>query len=108
MGWAECGLQSCDTHRTSTFDTDQRLHAIVAAQPYPLLFVTVSGAHLYGFPSPDLVYHLHGLHMLPWVGPFSWTICGTSVVGIAHRTGPLAPRPKSDARGPAAEWAGWA
>ena len=29
------------------------LHRIVAAQPYPLLFATISGAHLYGFPSPD-------------------------------------------------------
>ena len=32
---------------------DSRLHRIVAAQPYPLLFATISGAHLYGFPSPD-------------------------------------------------------
>jgi hypothetical protein len=30
---------------------DPRLHRIVAAQPYPLLFATISGAHLYGFPS---------------------------------------------------------
>lgn len=34
---------------------DPRLHRIVAAQPYPLLFATISGAHLYGFPSPDSV-----------------------------------------------------
>ena len=32
---------------------DPHLHTIVAAQPYPLLFATISGAHLYGFPSPD-------------------------------------------------------
>lgn len=32
---------------------DPRLHRITAAQPYPLLFATISGAHLYGFPSPD-------------------------------------------------------
>lgn len=32
---------------------DPRLHRIVAAQPYPLLFATISGAHLYGFPSPE-------------------------------------------------------
>jgi uncharacterized protein len=25
---------------------DPRLHRIVAAQPYPLLFATISGAHL--------------------------------------------------------------
>jgi predicted nucleotidyltransferase len=33
--------------------------------PYPLLFVTVSGAHLYGFPSEDSDYDLRGVHMLP-------------------------------------------
>jgi|688.fasta_scaffold280915_2 hypothetical protein len=30
----------------------------VAAQPYPLLFATISGAHLYGFPSPELPFGL--------------------------------------------------
>jgi len=39
-----------------------RLHRIVAAQPYPLLFTTISGAHLYGFPSPDSDYDLRGVH----------------------------------------------
>jgi predicted nucleotidyltransferase len=33
--------------------------------PYPLLFVTVSGAHLYGFPSADSDYDLRGVHILP-------------------------------------------
>src|SRR5438045_6260313 len=42
-----------------------RLHRIVAAQPYPLLFATISGAHLYGFPSPDSDYDLRGAHILP-------------------------------------------
>jgi predicted nucleotidyltransferase len=44
---------------------DSRLHRIVAAQPYPLLFATISGAHLYGFPSPDSDYDLRGAHVLP-------------------------------------------
>ena len=44
---------------------DSRLHHIVAAQPYPLLFATISGAHLYGFPSPDSDYDLRGAHVLP-------------------------------------------
>jgi uncharacterized protein len=44
---------------------DERLEAVVAAQPYPLLFMTVSGAHLYGFPSPDSDYDLRGVHVLP-------------------------------------------
>jgi predicted nucleotidyltransferase len=37
----------------------------MAGQPYPLLFATVSGAHLYGFPSPDSDYDLRGVHILP-------------------------------------------
>lgn len=37
----------------------------VAGQPYPLLFVTISGAHLYGFPSPDSDYDVRGSHVLP-------------------------------------------
>ncbi len=44
---------------------DPRLKRIVAAQPYPLLFATISGAHLYGFPSPDSDYDLRGAHVLP-------------------------------------------
>ena len=49
----------------SRIANDERLRAIVARQPYPLLFVTVSGAHLYGFPSPDSDYDLRGVHVLP-------------------------------------------
>src|ERR1043165_189330 len=44
---------------------DPRLHRIVAAQPYPLLFATISGAHLYGFSSPDSDYDLRGAYVLP-------------------------------------------
>jgi predicted nucleotidyltransferase len=44
---------------------DPRLHRIVAAQSYPLLFATISGAHLYGFPSPDSDFDLRGAHVLP-------------------------------------------
>jgi uncharacterized protein len=43
----------------------QKLAEVVAAQPYPLVFATVSGAHLYGFPSPDSDYDLRGVHVLP-------------------------------------------
>jgi len=45
--------------------TDTRLQRIVSAQPHPLLFATISGAHLYGFPSPDSDYDLRGAHILP-------------------------------------------
>jgi len=44
---------------------DDRLRAIAARQPYPLLFASISGAHLYGFPSPDSDYDLRGVHLLP-------------------------------------------
>ncbi len=37
----------------------------VADHPYPLLFATISGAHLYGFPSPDSDFDLRGAHLLP-------------------------------------------
>lgn len=37
----------------------------VAEHPYPLLFATISGAHLYGFPSADSDFDLRGVHILP-------------------------------------------
>lgn len=42
-----------------------QLLSAISQQPYPLLFVTISGAHLYGFPSPDSDYDLRGVHILP-------------------------------------------
>ncbi len=42
-----------------------RLGKVVGEQPYPLLFATVSGAHLYGFSSPDSDWDLRGVHILP-------------------------------------------
>jgi predicted nucleotidyltransferase len=41
------------------------LGALVAKLDYDPLFVTVSGAHLYGFPSPDSDIDLRGCHRLP-------------------------------------------
>ena len=46
-------------------EREEALRAVVAGQPYPHLFVTISGAHLYGFPSPDSDYDLRGAHILP-------------------------------------------
>ena len=37
----------------------------LSSHPYPLLFATISGAHLYGFPSPDSDFDLRGVHLLP-------------------------------------------
>jgi predicted nucleotidyltransferase len=48
----------------------------VEQHQYPLIFATISGAHLYGFPSPDSDFDLRGVHVLPL----------KEVVGL--RTGP--------------------
>ena len=45
--------------------TDPRLLAEVREHPWPLLFATVSGAHLYGFASGDSDWDLRGAHVLP-------------------------------------------
>jgi predicted nucleotidyltransferase len=37
----------------------------VASHAYPLVFATISGAHLYGFASPDSDYDIRGAHVLP-------------------------------------------
>jgi len=44
---------------------EPRLLRQVEQHPYPLVFATISGAHLYGFPSPDSDYDLRGVHLLP-------------------------------------------
>ena len=38
---------------------------VVAALPYPVIFATVSGAHLYGFASVDSDLDLRAAHLLP-------------------------------------------
>jgi uncharacterized protein len=43
----------------------------VREHPYPLVFATISGAHLYGFPSQDSDYDLRGVHVLP-----PWEVLG--------------------------------
>jgi predicted nucleotidyltransferase len=43
----------------------EALRQLVEGQQYGPLFVTVSGAHLYGFPSPDSDVDLRGAHLLP-------------------------------------------
>jgi len=46
-------------------ELNPKVLAAVKRQEYPMVFVTVSGAHLYGFPSPDSDYDLRGVHVLP-------------------------------------------
>jgi len=66
------GNQNNPTNQTNqatqinyVLDAMPQLQAVAAAQPYPMLFVTISGAHLYGFPSADSDYDLRGVHILP-------------------------------------------
>jgi uncharacterized protein len=68
-------LRSCLDRRNcqTTFFTPRprlidyaKLQTIAAEHPFPLVFATVSGAHLYGFPSADSDYDLRGVHVLPW------------------------------------------
>ena len=42
-----------------------KLRKQVGMHPYPLVFATISGAHLYGFPSADSDFDLRGTHVLP-------------------------------------------
>lgn len=66
------------TTETNLFDVtqlDRRVTRYVTEHPYPLLFATISGAHLYGFPSPDSDFDLRGAHILPL----------ESVVGLTQR-----------------------
>lgn len=49
----------------TSFDYPAALDDIVASQPYPLLFAVLSGAHMYGFASPDSDFDVRGVHILP-------------------------------------------
>lgn len=48
-----------------TFPVPAPVSRAVHQHPYPLIFATVSGAHLYGFASPDSDWDLRGVHLLP-------------------------------------------
>ena len=64
---------------------DPRLEQQLKEHPYPLLFATISGSHIYGFPSPDSDYDLRGVHILPLetvIGLRSFSSKTTSFFGI--------------------------
>src|SRR5688572_11276767 len=65
--WNACfAFRSTDERwENGEMEEEARLRQVVAEQPYPLLFATISGAHLYGFASPDSDYDLRGVHVLP-------------------------------------------
>jgi hypothetical protein len=56
-----------------------KLRSQVGAHPYPLLFATISGAHLYGFASRDSDYDLRGVHRLPLTELVALTVGDTTV-----------------------------
>ena len=43
----------------------EKMMTQVKLHPFPLVFAAISGAHLYGFPSPDSDFDLRGVHLLP-------------------------------------------
>jgi predicted nucleotidyltransferase len=75
------------------------LRRLIDGQKFRPLFATVSGAHLYGFPSPDSDVDLRGCHLLPLravVGlnpPAAETVerkldlAGTEVEWVSHDLG---------------------
>jgi predicted nucleotidyltransferase len=48
-----------------TFEFPDVVRLAVKEHPYPLVFATISGAHLYGFPSRDSDWDIRGVHVLP-------------------------------------------
>lgn len=38
---------------------------VIKSHPHPLLFSSISGAHLYGFPSENSDWDIRGIHLLP-------------------------------------------
>jgi len=74
------------------------LRGLVEGLDYAPLFVTVSGAHLYGFPSPDSDMDLRGCHKLPLADVVGlnvpretvepkFDLAGTEVELVSHEVG---------------------
>ncbi len=74
------------------------LRDILAGGPAPL-FATVSGAHLYGFQSPDSDVDLRGAFVAPLdrvlrISPYQETLI-VERMEVPRRSGPARPRPGS-------------
>jgi predicted nucleotidyltransferase len=67
---------------------DPRLRDVAASHQFPLVFATVSGAHLYGFPSPDSDWDLRGVHILP-VRDVAGLDRGPGTIEVARKTDDL-------------------
>ena len=46
-------------------EVDPKIEAKLKEFPHRLVFASLSGAHLYGFPSPDSDWDIRGTHVLP-------------------------------------------
>lgn len=55
----------CSFEGIHSVELPRQLEDEVACQPHPLVFMTLSGAHLYGFPSQDSDFDLRGAHVAP-------------------------------------------
>lgn len=73
---------------TPTDELPAELGAICDQHPYDFLFATVSGAHLYGFPSPDSDYDLRGVHILPLDQVVGLDTGAETVEDVGRRFGP--------------------
>jgi uncharacterized protein len=69
-------------------EINPKLGEAVRSQAYPLVFVTISGAHLYGFASPDSDYDLRGIHVLP-VRDVVGLDTGTETIEVSKSEGGL-------------------
>jgi len=68
---------------------------VAQAVPYPVLFASITGAHLYGFPSPESDVDLRGCHLLPLAVVIgldqphttlnrTWQVDGTEIDLVSH------------------------
>ena len=57
-------IYGMNPHCDAAMEFPSPIADLLNEQPYPLVFVTISGAHLYGFPSPDSDYDVRGVHVL--------------------------------------------
>jgi len=70
------------------------LQPIVQALPYPPLFVTISGAHLYGFPSPASDVDLRGAYVLPLCAVLGLDACVIRAMPTTDSDGCRPPVPR--------------
>ena len=63
------------------------LDTVASEHPRRLLFATISGAHLYGFPSPDSDFDLRGVHLASAEDLFALDDCNDTIERSEIREG---------------------